>query len=230
MLITLQITRCCFGNSQTIWRNDRAKEGMIVIIIIIIIVTVIWGGGAPESCGFLRFIKTCSPSALVLSHIPQRVKLFVTGCVGAVEGGERDMCVSQQLHSSGIEERAVWYIANRSTTCQSTHTVTTPPCRHITGKPLTITGRCRYNFSKRWSEQFFKYSVVFDLQCQVYDLSAVASGWCSSVDSSPLGWRVTGQEKAGGITYDCPSRLLKTSKAEQSNKRIQEPEGTRVQE
>lgn len=103
-------------------RNDRAKEGMIIIImIIIIIVTVIWDAGAQESCSCLWFIKTCSPAALVLSHIPQHVKLFVSGCVGAVEGGEGDMFVSQQLHWLGIEERAVWHTANRSTTCQSTH-------------------------------------------------------------------------------------------------------------
>lgn len=61
------------------------------------IVTVIRGAGAPESRGCLWFIKTCSPSALVLSHIPQRVNLFVSGCVSALEGGEGDVCGSQQL-------------------------------------------------------------------------------------------------------------------------------------
>lgn len=46
----------------------------------------------------LQLIKTCSSFALVLGHIPQCVKLFVSGCVGALEGEERDVCASQQLH------------------------------------------------------------------------------------------------------------------------------------
>lgn len=65
------------------------------------------------------------------------------------------------------------------------HTVTTLPCRHITEKPLTITGCCRYCFSKSRSKPFLKYGVVFDPQCQVYNLSAVASGRWSSVEISP---------------------------------------------
>lgn len=108
--------------------------------------------------------------SLCFSHIPLCVTLFVSGCVSAAEGGERDMCVSQQPYWSGIEERAAWHTANRSTTCQFIHTVTTPPCRHITGKPPTITGCCRYYSFKRRNEQFFKHSVVFDPPCQVYDL------------------------------------------------------------
>ena len=191
MLITPQITSCCFGNSLAIWEMIEQKEGMIIIIIII--VSVIWGAGAPESCDCLRFIKTCSPSALVLSHILQRVKLFVSGCVGAVEGGERDMCVSQQLHWSGIEERAVWF-----TTAQ-------PPVNLHTLLPPCPVGTSLWN---RWQLQDAvdtvslgggantSSSILWYLtpQCRVYDLSAVVS-WSYSMDVSSISCRMTAQEE-----------------------------------
>lgn len=47
------------------------------------------------------------------------------------------------------------------------HTVTTLPCRHITGKPLTITGCSRYCSLEGGVNISSKYSMVFDPQCQV---------------------------------------------------------------
>lgn len=69
-------------------------------MIIRIIVTVMRGAGALQSCGCLWFIKTCSSSTSAFSHIPQRVKLFVSGCVVQ---RRVEKLVSQPLPRSGIE-------------------------------------------------------------------------------------------------------------------------------
>lgn len=162
-------------------RNDRAKEGMIITIIIIVVVSVIWGAGAPESCGSLWFIRTCSCSQ---SHIPQHVKLFVSGCVRL----EKGTCGSQQPHWSEIEGRAVWHTVNHSTTCQSTH------CYHPALKAHHWETADNYRMDTVALTGGVKHSAVFDPQGRLYNWSAVVSGSCPSEESSPPGCRVTGQE------------------------------------
>lgn len=105
------------------------------------------------------------------SRIPRHVNLFVSGCVCGLEGGRRkgSVCESAAPLIRGWEK-------NCMTTVQppvNPRFNATPPYRHITGKPLTITGCSRYYFSWRECEQLFKCSWVFDLRFQVHTVNQV---------------------------------------------------------